>query len=49
MNLAIGSISGCVATSFTQPIEMIKTRIQVLSGDNPGKMFSSPDIAKYIF
>ena len=42
-------MSGCVATSFVQPIDMVKTRIQVLSGDNPGKTFTPTQVARDIF
>jgi len=35
-NFAIGGMSGMVATCFVQPIDMVKVRIQVLSGENPG-------------
>jgi hypothetical protein len=32
-NFGIGGFSGMIATCFVQPIDMVKVRIQVLSGD----------------
>lgn len=39
-NFALGGMSGMFATCCIQPIDMIKVRIQVLAGDNPGVKYS---------
>lgn len=60
-NFLIGGMSGIVATTFVshhlishfllqvQPIDLIKVRIQILAGENPGKTFGPVDVAKDIF
>jgi solute carrier family 25 oxoglutarate transporter 11 len=44
-NFALGGLSGMVATTCVQPIDMVKVRIQILSGENPGKKFSPFGVA----
>jgi hypothetical protein len=29
-------MSGIIATTFVQPIDMVKVRIQILAGEHPG-------------
>ena len=48
-NFALGGMSGMVATCFIQPIDMIKVRIQILSGENPGGKFGPVSVAKNIW
>ena len=48
-NFAIGGVSGMIATCFIQPVDMIKVRIQILSGENPGKAFGPVEVAKDLF
>jgi len=48
-NFLIGGGSGMVATCFVQPIDMVKVRIQILAGENPGKKFSPFSVAKEIW
>jgi hypothetical protein len=43
---AIGGMSGMVATTFVQPIDMVKVRIQILSGENPGVKYGPIGVAK---
>lgn len=47
-NFALGGMSGMFATCCIQPIDMIKVRIQILSGENPGVKFSPFTVAKNI-
>jgi hypothetical protein len=47
-NFAIGGLSGMVATSVIQPIDMVKVRIQ-LKSEARGKNLSPFIIAKDIF
>lgn len=49
MNFGIGGISGMVATTFVQPIDMVKVRIQILAGENPGQKYGPVDVAKKIW
>jgi hypothetical protein len=39
-------MSGMVATTFVQPIDMVKVRIQILSGENPGVKYGPIGVAK---
>lgn len=48
MNFLIGGISGCIATSFIQPIDYLKVQIQVRS-EQGGKSLSPIHIAKEIY
>jgi len=48
-NFAVGGIAGCVATTFVQPIDMVKTRIQVLSGENVGQKFGPVGVTAEIW
>ncbi len=48
-NFANGAISGCLATCVIQPVDMVKTRIQILAGENPGKSFSPFSVAKDLY
>lgn len=41
-------MSGIVATTFVQPVDMVKVRIQVLAGENPGKAYGPVGVAKDI-
>lgn len=43
---AIGGVSGMCATCVIQPIDIIKVRIQLLAGANPGKSFGPVGVAK---
>ena len=44
----IGGISSCVATLFIQPIDMVKVRIQILSGENPGVKYGPLKVSRLI-
>ena len=44
-NFAVGGVSGMVATCFVQPIDMVKVRIQILSGEHPGQKFGPFKVA----
>lgn len=35
-NFVLGGLAGMVATTFVQPVDMVKVRIQILAGENPG-------------
>lgn len=48
-NFAIGGASGMVATCFVQPIDMVKVRIQILAGENPGQKFGPLGVTKSIW
>ena len=37
------------ATCFVQPIDMVKTRIQALSGDNPGTKYTPANVSKMLW
>jgi solute carrier family 25 (mitochondrial oxoglutarate transporter), member 11 len=41
-------MSGMFATCCIQPIDLIKVRIQVLAGDNPGVKYSPIQVGKQI-
>lgn len=47
-NFLLGGMSGIVATTFVQPIDMVKVRIQVLAGENPGKTYGPIGVASEI-
>ena len=38
-----------MATTFVQPIDMVKVRIQILAGENPGSVFKPMAVAKNIW
>lgn len=48
-NFGIGGASGMVATCFIQPVDMVKVRIQILSGEHPGQHFGPIDVAKDLY
>jgi len=48
-NFAIGGAAGIFAMTLIMPVDIVKVRIQILSGENPGKAFSPVTVARDIF
>ena len=48
-NFAIGGVAGMIATCFVQPIDMVKVRIQVLAGEQPGKKYGPISVTKMVY
>lgn len=47
-NFLIGGVSGMIATTFVQPIDIVKVRIQILAGENPGQKFGPFAVARTV-
>lgn len=47
-NFAVGGISGMIATTFVQPVDIVKVRIQILAGENPGVKYGPLGVARSV-
>ena len=48
-NFAIGGAAGIFAMTLIMPVDIVKVRIQILSGENPGKNFTPLGVARNVF